>query len=214
MSQIRNQVNKDEYQEKSLGTTLVAETLRSAAANREAIASPSKGEDNVSWFWKIFGGTILSIVALSVVTAYTQVSSSLTELRRDFNQMQEGRGNYLKKEEFSSRLTTMWNVIKELQTAQNAMATLNERAKLLDVQLDKQMRTGEDDRRELSRKIEEQRRALTDDHKDFQRRMEGLAERLALLEGRNAGSSSNAPKATPASTTAPLRKLAKPLTGS
>lgn len=212
MGQTRDAFDKDQCREKLLNTTLVAETLRSAAVNREVIAPSGKGEENVSWFWKIFGGTILSIVALVIVTAYTQVSSSLTDLRRDLNQMQEVRADFLKKDEFSSRLTTLWNVIKELQNAQNALATLNERAKLLDVQLDKQVRTGEDDRRELVRRLDEQRRAFADEQKDFQRRIESLTERMASLEGRSAGSS--LPKATPASTTTPLRKLTKPLTGS
>jgi hypothetical protein len=218
MAQDRNTIERDECRDKILGTTLVAETLRSAAVNREAIAPSGKSDENVSWFWKIFGGTILSIVALVIVTAYTQVSSTLTDLRRDFSQMQEIRADFLKKDEFSSRLTTLWGVIKELQTAQNSLATASERARLLDLQMEKQARTSEDDRRDLTRKLDEQRRAIADEHKDFQRRMEDqlrqmqtLAERLASLEGHTAGT---AAAKTPPATPSTLKKLTRPLTGS
>lgn len=216
MAQNRYLANRDNSREKNNAAALAVETLRSAS-EKAAAATPTKGEENVSWFWRIFGGTILSIVALVVMTAYTQMTSSLTDLRRDFSQLQEARGDLLKKDEFNGRLTALWNAFKELQTAQQSLATLNERTKLLDTQFEKQTRISDDDRRELARKIEEQRRLISDDQRDVQRKMEeqvkqmqALAERMASLEGRNAGT---AAVKGPTAPTSPLKKLARPITG-
>lgn len=187
--------DKDDLEDKA-GAVLAVETLRSCATAVEAPAHQHKGEENVSWFWRIFGGTILSIVALVLVTAYTQLTGTLSDLRHDLGQLQEARADLVKKDELNNRVSSLWNAVKELQTTHHGLATLNERAKILD----QQVKTGDDDRRDLNRKIEEQRRIVTDEYREFQRKMEdqfrqvqNLAERLAGLEGRNAGAGPTVP---------------------
>jgi hypothetical protein len=217
MSQGKFFTNRDNLRDKNNAAALAVETLRSAssASSPPAAEPPAKSEENVSWFWKIFGGTILSIVALVIMTAYNQMTSSLAELRRDLSQVQEARGDFIKKEELNSRVTTLWTAFKELQTTLNSLTALNERFKVLDVHLDKQLRISDDDRRELARKLEEQRRLINDEHKDVQRKLEDqvrqmqtLAERMASLEGRHAGTA--AAKTAQPNT---LKKLARPITG-
>src|SRR5262249_27004054 len=61
---------------------LAAEVLRNAAAPSEAKTKP-KGEESVSPFWRIFGATILSIVALGAVTLYQQLANGLGEVRHE-----------------------------------------------------------------------------------------------------------------------------------
>ena len=82
---------------------LMAETLRNGAG-RDVAAPPAKGEEKISVFWRVFGGTILSIVALVVITVYQQFSSSLAELRNDMIRSNEARAELLKKDEFNSRM--------------------------------------------------------------------------------------------------------------
>ena len=45
--------------------------------------APAKGEERISLFWRVFGGTLLSIAALVVITLYQQFNGSLNELRVD-----------------------------------------------------------------------------------------------------------------------------------
>lgn len=215
MSQGKLFTNRDNLREKNNAAALAVETLRNASSPPPVSETSAKSEENVSWFWKIFGGTILSIVALVIMTAYTQMTSTLSELRRDLSQMQEARGDMVKKDELNSRVTTLWTAFKELQTTLNSLAGLNERFKVLDVQLDKQLRGNDDDRRDLARKLDEQRRLLCDEQKDVHRKLEDqvrlmqtLAERMASLEGRQAGTA--AVKTPPPNT---LKKLARPITG-
>lgn len=214
MAQGKFFANRDGNRDKNYEMAVAVETLRNSA-NSPAVEMPAKSEENVSWFWKIFGGTILSIVALVIMTAYTQMTNSVSDLRRDLGQLQEARGDLVKKDELNSRVTTLWAAFKEMQTSLNSLTALNERFKVLDVHLDKQLRSSDDDRRELVRKLEEQRRLLCDEQKDVQRKLEDqvrqlqtLAERMASLEGRQAGTA--AAKTPPPNT---LKKLARPITG-
>lgn len=215
MSQAKVFTNRDSNREKNNATALAVETLRNAS-NPPPTETPAKSEENISWFWKIFGGTILSIVALVIMTAYTQMTSSLAELRRDLGQVQEARADLVKKDELNSRVTTLWSAFKEMQKSLNDLTALNERFKVLDVHLDKQLRGSDDDRRELARKLEEQRRLVCDEQKEVQRKLEDqvrqmqtLAERMASLEGRQAGTAAAKTPPTPST----LKKLARPITG-
>ncbi|MBM4072402.1 MAG: hypothetical protein FJ271_26260 [Planctomycetes bacterium] len=216
MSQGKFFTSRENLRDKNNATAMTVETLRNVSSLPALVEPPAKSEENVSWFWKIFGGTILSIVALVIMTAYTQMTSSLAELRRDLSQMQEARGDLIRKDELNTRVTALWSAFKEMQTSLNALTALNERFKVLDVHLDKQLRGSDDDRRELIRKIEDQRRLVCDEHKDVHRKLEDqlrqlqtLAERMASLEGRHAGTT--AAKTAPSPST--LKKLARPITG-
>jgi hypothetical protein len=138
-------------------TVAVAETLRQGAA-----AGPGKGEERVSLFWRLFGGTLLSIGALVVITLYQQFSNSLAELRTDMIHLNESRGDLMHKDEFNSRMNSVWSSIKDLQTAGATMTGMREREALLEQQL----KSAEDERKEMTRELQR------------------LRERLAVLEGR------------------------------
>src|SRR5262249_2588941 len=89
----------------------------------------------------------------------------------------------LRKDEFSARLTSVWNSLKELQSANQHLAALNERAKLLDQQLERQTKNAEDDRKDLCRRLEDQRKAGEEERKEMQRKLE---EQRKLAEGERA----------------------------
>jgi hypothetical protein len=120
-----------------------------------------RSRPRASLLLQIFGGTILSIIALAVLTAYGQLTTMVTDLRRDVNGVQV---EYQKKDEFSVRLMAMWNAIKELQNAGAAVPRLDEHAKALDKHLASQ---GQD----LQRRVEE-----------LNKRLGELSERLVALE--------------------------------
>jgi hypothetical protein len=160
-------------------TVLSAETLRNASPPYLP-AEPPKGEERVSVFWRIFGGTLLSIAALVVITVYQQFTNGLRDLRSEVNRLTETRAELVKKDEFNTRNTSLWNSIKELQTANAAVTALKERAELRDQQL----------------------KAEAEARKELARELQLLRERLAKLEGQQA--------AKPATEPAPSRSAPSP----
>jgi hypothetical protein len=171
----------------------VTETLRSSA---DGASRPVKAEDRVSLFWRICGGTVLSILALAAVTVYQQNNASFNELRNDFGRLSESQADVLKKDEFNGRLTTVWNSIKELQGTPPAVTALKERAALLEQQLKAEQEHREAALKELEAlnsavtvlkeraMLQEQQTKQEEERKEMVHELQQLRERLANLEGR------------------------------
>jgi hypothetical protein len=103
---------------------LAAETLRSGDSSaREGKNDEKSSEERISLFWRVFGGTILSICAFGVINAYQFLASNIHEVRTDVGRLREASAEYIKKDEFNSRSTTLWNRVQELQ-AVNASVTV------------------------------------------------------------------------------------------
>jgi uncharacterized phage infection (PIP) family protein YhgE len=101
---------------------LVAQTFRAAAdvAQAPTDGKPGKKDDEkLSIFWRVFGGTILSIGALVVVTLFNNLTSTLSDLRAEINKANEARAQavaeMVRKEEFNSRMTSNWDRMQTLQ---------------------------------------------------------------------------------------------------
>jgi DNA repair exonuclease SbcCD ATPase subunit len=109
-----------------------------------ADTSTKKEEEKLSLFWRVFGGTIISITALVAVTLYNNMAATVTdlrselirsnearmlavsELRADLSRVNEGKSELVRKDEFNSRITKNWDGIQAVQsanTAQNASIT-------------------------------------------------------------------------------------------
>src|SRR5262249_28098877 len=131
-----------------------------------------RSEEKISLFWRVFGGTLLSIAALVCMTVYQQFSGSLQDLRGELNRIHETHGDMVKKEEFSARTTSIWSSLKEIT---GEMPTLKTRAALMENQL----QAAESERKEL--------------HKEVQQ----LRERLAAVEGRQAVKAAGGKDAAP-----------------
>jgi len=100
-----------------------AETARNGARHipftpqppREAPPEKPKEDGGLSVFWRVFGGTILSIVALIGITLYNHMASGIAELRGEINRLNEAKSELVKKDEYNSRQTSMWTQVQELQ---------------------------------------------------------------------------------------------------
>src|SRR4051812_38780418 len=77
------------YYDRGATITFAAETVRPKAA-----AEPFKPEEKISVFWRVFGGTILSITALVVIQAYQAISGTIHDLRADQTRMREQAADY------------------------------------------------------------------------------------------------------------------------
>jgi hypothetical protein len=191
------------------------ETLRSTGASPHALHKPIKagGEERISLPWRLFGGTLLSIAALVCLTAYQQLTSTLSELRNNLNHLNESRGDLVKTDDFNSRMTALWNTVKELQAAGAALSALKERSVLLEQQIkvgQDQLRTSIDAVRsnlkeldavnaavsalkERSTLVEQQFKAGEDERKELARELQQLRERQAAIEVRQAGALARSP---------------------
>ena len=140
---------------------VLAESLRNAQFPETARPNTSR-EDRFTLFWRICGGGVISVGALICITMYQGISNNIAELRTALNHVNETQADFVKKDEFSNRITTIWNGIKESNVANVSVAGLKER----EAQLEQQLKGSEDERRELNREVKR------------------LAERLATVEGR------------------------------
>jgi hypothetical protein len=152
--------------------TYKAESLRNAVDSSQA-QGKLKPEDRVSMFWRVFGGTLLSITALVGITLYQQFSNSISELRTSLSRLTESRADFVKVEDCNTRFTAVWNNMKELQAANAAVLALKERSALLE----QQVKASEEERKELTRELQQ------------------LRERQAALEGRQASAATPPPAA-------------------
>jgi hypothetical protein len=189
---------------------LTAGSLRAAESRPP---EPAKGhghpDDRVSVFWRVFGGTILSIFALVAVTLYNNLQSNVTELRAELNRSNEARAELVKKEEFNSRTQNLWDRVQTLQELRATVTGLKEQvagygerqgdAKALRDQLaavEQRLKAAEDDHKALARAeltvaALEQRTAARDaqlkageeERKEMARQLAELRERLAKVEG-------------------------------
>jgi septal ring factor EnvC (AmiA/AmiB activator) len=133
-----------------------AETLRLLTPSD---APPLRKEDEkISMFWRIFGGSILSIGAMLGVTVYQQMNNTISDLRAAVTHVQESQADVVKKDDLTGKCTTMWTAL----TTQSSQAA---EARTRQVQLEDQLRASQVAQKELLDKLER------------------LSERMAKLEG-------------------------------
>jgi len=163
---------------RAAATILAGETLRKTA---EPPAAAPKGEERISLFWRVFGGTLLSIAALVVLTVYQQFAASINDLRStvthldsdaakktDVNDLRgsvthlnEVHAEMARKEDLQTKATNLWNLIKETGAD---TASLKTRTALL----------------------EEKLKSAEDERKDLQKEIQALREKISALESRPA----------------------------
>ncbi|MFO0852231.1 MAG: hypothetical protein U0871_27255 [Gemmataceae bacterium] len=127
-------------------TPSISQVLRAVdeASKAGRLAGPEKkDEEKMSLFWRVFGGTILSIVALVCITLFNNLMSSISELRADVTKANEARNaavvelrtelakssearsDLVRKDEFNTRMTSAWDRVQGLQQQNNTQnATL------------------------------------------------------------------------------------------
>src|SRR5262249_23070510 len=118
------------------GEIVVAETLRSATQSAAAKKPAEKDEERVSLFWRVFGGTILSITALVAITLFNNMSSSITELRNDLSREREARAELVKKEDFQARSQSLYDRMRSAEALKADLEGLKERTNTNSVAID------------------------------------------------------------------------------
>ena len=102
---VLKRTDSDDQTERNSGTVLAIESLRNARSSSEPTR---KGDDEkVSVFWRVFGGTILSIVALAGITLYNNLTTNIAELRAEVSRLNEGKAEWAKKDDVQSVRTQL-----------------------------------------------------------------------------------------------------------
>lgn len=84
-------------------------------------------DEKVSLFWRVFGGTILSMVMLGVLTLYNNISSNISELRNELNREREARAELVRKDEFNTRTSNQYERIRSFEGLKAEHEGLKER---------------------------------------------------------------------------------------
>lgn len=135
-----------EFTGRTDSTPSITQVLRAVdeASKAGRLAAPDKKDDErISLFWRVFGGTILSIGALVVITLFNNVVSTISELRAEVSKANEARNtavaelrtelakasearaDLVRKDEFNTRMTSSWDRMQTLQQQNNTQnATL------------------------------------------------------------------------------------------
>jgi septal ring factor EnvC (AmiA/AmiB activator) len=137
-----------------------------------------RDDQKISIFWRVFGGTLLSIVALLVVTAYQQVSGAIADLRGSISRIQEGQAEFVKKDDVNNRTTGLWTALREVNGQVPEMKTRTS-------QLEARLQAAEQDRKDLAEKVSR------------------LTERLSRLEGQRSAPARTG--AAPTSSVPPMK---------
>jgi hypothetical protein len=171
---------------------LAAETLRSGDTAGKPPREGDKAEEKMSMFWRVFGGTILSITALMFFNAYQSLANNIHEVRTDLGRVRESSGEYIKKDDFNARNTTLWTGIRDAQGVVPTVTVLTSKVSALEGQL----AAAERERKEMQSALlqlpamKERDAALEKlvkdgeaERRDMCRELLQLRERMAKLEG-------------------------------
>jgi DNA repair exonuclease SbcCD ATPase subunit len=204
----RDELNTQDTRE-SESVVLAAGTLRvpdTRAAEPVKVGHP---DDRLSMFWRVFGGTTLSILALIAVTVYNNLQSNVTELRVELSRSNEARAELVKKEEFNARTQTMWDRVQALQELKATVTGLKEQVATVgekqgDVKavrdqlamIEQRLKAADEDHKALAKAeltitaLEQktatrdaQLKAAEDERKEMAKQLAELRERLAKVEG-------------------------------
>jgi chromosome segregation ATPase len=126
-------------------------------------------------FWSVSGGTVLSVAGFVAMIGYQQYSDSLAELRNDLKRFNEARAELVTKDSLRERFNSMKEHIKELREANLNGLRESQTVNLANHARDTQIG-----------QLEKQVKSLEDDRKEMAQELQRLRERLAAVEGRQA----------------------------
>jgi hypothetical protein len=185
----------------ALNTAVTVEVLRNAADAARACADNGKDkekekEESIPLFWRVFGGTVLSICSLIVMTAYSGFTGSLAEakgdlaglsaeVRKEAARLSEAQTEMIGKGDCETVMATVWRNLDELREDHKELDVLREQCK----DLLTRFKTGEQERRRLMGELQHLReeQAADAERRALEDELGRLRERMVTLEARKAG---------------------------
>ncbi|MBA4189996.1 MAG: hypothetical protein C0467_18580 [Planctomycetaceae bacterium] len=115
MSQKRFEQDLGAEHEQNLNALVMTELARTSSESAVHKTPPKHEDEQVSVFWRVFGGTLLSMVAIGVFTLYNSISSSIAELRSELSREREARSELVKKDEFNTRTSSQYERLRSFE---------------------------------------------------------------------------------------------------
>lgn len=154
---------REEYESSD---TAVVETLRSASRPVEARKSD---DEKISLFWRVFGGTIISVAALAAITLFNTMNGSIAELRAEVARLNEVKVDAAKKEDVATLRSKSDDNRRELDGQKERLSKYHQE---LDVV-----------RKDAGTATDAVKKDLTAVEKELQKAMAEVREKVARLEG-------------------------------
>ena len=168
------------------------EVLRQGSESGKAQDS-GKDENKLPLFWRVFGGTVLSITALIIMTAYQGLSGGIadlgkqidhleTDMRKEMSRLAELQGELVRKDECETRIRSVWTQLNEIKEDRKGIIESKERCE----NLLGQHRDAGKQRSKIQTDLQEVRehRAAFQQRAELRDEVARLRERLATVEGR------------------------------
>lgn len=117
-------------EEQQHSTVAFFETARAGTLPGTAAGKPAekKEEEKISLFWRLFGGTVLSIAALVAITLYNNINGNINDLRAEVGREREARAGFVKKEEADARTKSQYERIRAVEGYRVDIEAVKERA--------------------------------------------------------------------------------------
>jgi hypothetical protein len=135
--------------------------------------APPRHED-VPTIWKIFGGAIVSIIFMLIITIFGYIINNVTNLQTSINCL---NADTVKKTEFNERVTTIWGTLKQVDTIKDRLTTVEQRTPVIDNLKD---RATTADQKVLT--LEAQLKTMQEESRSQAKDIQNLRERLAVIE--------------------------------
>lgn len=181
--------NRSERQQLLNNTPIVAEVLR--RSTEQPVKKGDEDKDGIPVFWRIFGGTLLSIASVVLIGAYQNITGALAEIRSDLTHLEnnthkevtrftETQAELTPKEEFANRVNSIWRSLGDIKAERQQLAGIKERCNGLMAQF----KAAESDRQQLSMDVQKVREAQAagKERRQLAQELTALRERLAVLE--------------------------------
>lgn len=137
--------DRDEHDGFSSATAQLPFTATALHNSQKPAETKPDENGGISVFWRVFGGTIISICALVGITLYNSMNSQISELRNEIHKLNDARAELIKKDEFSNRVNSYWERVQLLQTQNNEQnANIRAMRAEIDAYKEKITRTGTD----------------------------------------------------------------------
>ena len=152
-----------------------------------------KDENKLPLFCRVFGGTVLSITALIIMTAYQGLSGGIADMgkqldhleadmRKEMSRIAELQGELVRKDECETRIRGVWTQLNEIKEDRKGIIEVKERCE----SLLGQQRDSVKQRSKIQSDLQEVRehRAAAQQRDELREELARLRERLAAIESR------------------------------
>ncbi len=98
----------------------------------QAAVDQKDKEKDVHWSIKVFGGALLSVIAVLLIGAFQSAFSGISDCQRS---IQQQSSVLFTKDEYNLRTKPLWDAVKDNSAQKIEIAALRERVKLLEQQV-------------------------------------------------------------------------------